>query len=412
MRNPTIFTLSNGIRVVHQHIPSTNIVHCGLFLGIGSRDETTINQGIAHFWEHMAFKGTRRRTSIDIIKSLDSIGGELNAFTDKEKIVFYASARDRYFERAVDVLTDITFQSTFPVKELEKERGVILEEMAMYDDSPDDSLQDELEAVVFRNHPMGMNILGNEMTVRAFRKRDFVTFFANHADNREIVFSCIGNISLENVEKLAVKYLERKPRLRSTARRKKFSVYEQHEKVLQKGVKQSRCAIGRDAYPLMHENRIPFYLLNNILGGPGMNSRLSMSVREKHGLVYSIDSHYHAYSDTGMFALYFGTEPKQVKKCMTLIRREMDKLSTKRLSPSELASAKDQIKGQLALSEENNLGLMIMMGRAVLDHDRVPSLNEVFDKIDAVTAKNLQQVANEMFQEDKLSYLYMEPVVK
>ena len=404
--------MSNGIRVVHQHIPSTNIVHCGLFLGIGSRDETTINQGIAHFWEHMAFKGTRRRTSIDIIKSLDSIGGELNAFTDKEKIVFYASARDRYFERAVDVLTDITFQSTFPVKELEKERGVILEEMAMYDDSPDDSLQDELEAVVFRNHPMGMNILGNEMTVRAFRKRDFVTFFANHADNREIVFSCIGNISLENVEKLAVKYLERKPRLRSTARRKKFSVYEQHEKVLQKGVKQSRCAIGRDAYPLMHENRIPFYLLNNILGGPGMNSRLSMSVREKHGLVYSIDSHYHAYSDTGMFALYFGTEPKQVKKCMTLIRREMDKLSTKRLSPSELASAKDQIKGQLALSEENNLGLMIMMGRAVLDHDRVPSLNEVFDKIDAVTAKNLQQVANEMFQEDKLSYLYMEPVVK
>ena len=412
MKNNAIFTLSNGIRVVYQHVPSTNIVHCGLFLGIGSRDETTINQGIAHFWEHMAFKGTRRRTSLDIIKSLDSIGGELNAFTDKEKIVFYASARDQYFERAVDVLTDITFQSTFPTKELEKERGVILEEMAMYDDSPDDSIQDELEAVIFRNHPMGMNILGNESTVRAFRKRDFVSFFSAHADNRKIVFSVVGNITLDAVERMAIKYLEPKPVLRSHARRKKFSAYEQQEKILQRGAKQSRCAIGRDAYPLEHANRVPFYLLNNIFGGPGMNSRLNLSVREKHGLVYSIDSHYHAYSDTGMFAIYFGTEPSQVKKCMKLIRREMDKLCTKRLSPSELASAKDQIKGQLALSEENNLGIMLMMGRAVLEQDRVPALDELFEKIDSVSARSLQRVANEMFDEDKLSYLFMEPAVK
>src|SRR6188508_1778328 len=173
MRNCTIFELSNGIRVVHQYIPTANIVHCENVLEIGSRDENAATQGIAHFWEHMAFKGTKKRTSLDIIKSLDSVGGELNAFTDKEKIVFYASVRDQYFERAVDVLTDITFQSTFPVKELEKERGVILEEMAMYDDSPDDSIQDELEAVIFSNHPMGMNILGNETTVRTFRKRDF-----------------------------------------------------------------------------------------------------------------------------------------------------------------------------------------------------------------------------------------------
>ena len=409
MSNQVIFTLSNGIRVVYQHVPSTNIVHCGLFLGIGSRDETIMNQGIAHFWEHMAFKGTRKRTSLDIIKSLDSIGGELNAFTDKEKIVFYASARDRYFERAVDVLTDITFQSTFPVKELEKERGVILEEMAMYDDSPDDSIQDELEAVVFRNHPLGMNILGNESTVRAFRKRDFVSFFSAHADNRKIVFSVVGNIPLDAVERMAIKYLEPKPVLRSHARRKKFSAYEQQEKVLHRGAKQSRCAIGRDAYPMEHPNRVPFYLLNNIFGGPGMNSRLNLSVREKHGLVYSIDSHYAAYSDTGMFAIYFGTEPSQVKKCMMLIRREMDKLCTKRLSAKELASAKDQIKGQLALSEESNLGIMLMMGRAVLEQDRVPELNELFEKIDSVTARSIQKVANEMFDEDKLSILFMEP---
>ena len=412
MRTCTVFRLSNGIRVVHQHIPTTNIVHCGIFLGIGSRDESPENQGIAHFWEHMAFKGTKRRTSIDIIESLDSIGGELNAFTDKEKVVFYASVRDQYFERAVDVLTDITFHSTFPKKELEKERGVILEEMAMYFDSPDDSLQDELEAVIFKNHPMGMNILGKEETVRAFKKKDFVSFFAEHADNRKIVFSCIGNISLKQVERLAKKYLERKTIFKSNAKRKKFGTYKQNEKILQRGSKQARCAIGRDAYPLLHENRIPLYLMSNIIGGPGMNSRLSLSVREKHGLVYAIDAHYHAYSDTGMFAIYFGTEPKQVKKCITLIRKEMNKLCIKRLSPSDLASAKEQIKGQLALSEENNLGLMIMMGRAVIDHGRVPLLEELFDKIDKVNSLTLQRVANEMFDETKLSYLFMEPAIK
>ncbi len=412
MRNCTIFKLSNGIRVVHQQITTTNIVHCGIFLGIGSRDENPLNQGIAHFWEHMVFKGTRKRTSLDIIESLDSIGGELNAFTDKEKVVFYASVRDQYVERAVDVLTDITFQSTFPKEEIEKERSVILEEMSMYYDNPDDSLQDELEAVIFRNHPMGMNILGNEETVRAFRKKDFVSFFADHADSRNIVFSCIGNISLSEVERMAKKYLERKPAFKSIVRRKKFGVYDRREKIIQRGAKQSRCAIGRASYPLFDKNRIPFYLMSNILGGPGMNSRLSLSVREKYGLVYAIDAHYLSYSDTGMFAIYFGTEPKQVKKCMTLIRREMDKLAGKRLRPYELASAKEQIKGQLALSEENNLGLMIMMGRAVIDFGTVPQLEEVFDKIDEVSSLDLQEVAEEMFDEEKLSYLFMEPTSK
>jgi predicted Zn-dependent peptidase len=378
-------------------------------LGIGSRDETTDMQGIAHFWEHMAFKGTKRRTSLDIIKSLDSVGGELNAFTDKEKIVFYASVRDEYFERAVDVLTDITFQSTFPEKELEKERGVILEEMAMYFDNPDDALQDELEALIFKGHSIGMNILGNEHTVRSFKKRDFISFFKKHADNRKIVFSCVGNIPLHHVEQVAKLYLENKPKFRSTIKRKRFSSYKQREAILQRGVKQTRCAFGRDAYPLMNENRIPFFLLNNILGGPGMNSRLSLSVREKYGLVYAIDAQYLAYADTGMFAIYFGTEPRQVRKCMALVRRELDRLCHTPLSSRELASAKEQIKGQLAMSEENNQGLMIMMGRAVIDLDRVPLLDEVYQKIDDVNATQLQQIACEMFNEDKLSALIIEP---
>jgi predicted Zn-dependent peptidase len=409
MRKPTIFELSNGIRVVHQYIPTTNIVHCGIVLGIGSRDESVETQGIAHFWEHMAFKGTKRRTSLDIIKSLDSVGGELNAFTDKEKIVFYASVRDQYFERAVDVLTDITFQSTFPEKELEKERGVILEEMAMYFDNPDDALQDELEALIFKGHSIGMNILGSEQTVRSFKKKDFKAFFNKHADNRKIVFTCVGNISLQRVEQIARIYLESLPVLKSNIKRKKFNAYKQREATLHRGVKQTRCAFGRDAYPLMNENRIPFFLLNNILGGPGMNSRLSLSIREKYGLVYAIDAQYMAYADTGMFAIYFGTEPKQVRKCMTLVRRELDRLCNTQLSSRELASAKEQIKGQLAMSEEHNQGLMIMMGRAVIDLDRVPPLEEVYEKINEVDASRLQDIACEMFDEDKLSSLIIEP---
>ena len=409
MRKCTIFELSNGIRVVHQYIPTTSIVHCGIVIGIGSRDETIDTQGIAHFWEHMAFKGTKKRTSIDIIKCLDSVGGELNAFTDKEKIVFYASVRDQYFERAVDVLTDITFQSTFPEKELEKERGVILEEMAMYFDNPDDALQDELEALIFKGHAIGMNILGNEQTVRSFKKKDFVSFFKKHADSRKIVFSCVGNIPLAQVEKIAKMYLETRPVFKSNVKRKKFSAYKQREAILQRGVKQTRCAFGRDAYPLMNYKRIPFFLLNNILGGPGMNSRLSLSIREKYGLVYAIDAQYMAYADTGMFAIYFGTEPKQVSKCMTLVRRELDKLCDTPLSARELASAKEQLKGQLALSEENNQGLMIMMGRAVIDLDRVPPLEEVYENINDVDASMLQDIACEMFSEDKLSSLIIEP---
>src|SRR5688500_18310262 len=208
MRNIRIFTLSNGIRVVHQQLATTKIVHCGLILDIGSRDETPENQGIAHFWEHMAFKGTKRRRAFHIINSLDAIGGELNAYTDKEKVVFYASVRDQYFEKAVDILSDITFFSVFPENQIEKERGVILEEMAMYFDSPDESLQDEFEAIVYKDHPLGMNILGKPETVKSFRKKDFLTFFKNNLSTEKIVFSCVGNISVDEVERLARKYFE------------------------------------------------------------------------------------------------------------------------------------------------------------------------------------------------------------
>jgi predicted Zn-dependent peptidase len=395
--------------VVHQRITTSAIVHCGLVLDIGSRDESILNQGIAHFWEHMAFKGTRKRKTLDIINSLDSVGGELNAYTDKEKIAFYASVRKEYFERAVDLLSDITFHSVFPEKELEKERGVILEEMAMYLDSPDESLQDEFESIVFKNHPMGMNILGRAETINAFQKKDFVSFFKGHINAKKVVFSCVGDIALEEVERLAKKYLENFKTHQLNGRRKKFASYKPGYQVLERTVKQAKCAIGGEAYPVHNGNRVPLYLLVNILGGPGMNSRLNLSLREKYGLVYSVDAHYIPYSDTGMFAVFFGTEPKQLDKCINLVKKELLKFCDKPLSRRQLAAAKEQIKGQLAMSEENNLSLMLMMARSVLLYNRVPRLEEIFQTIDNTDAQKLQDVAQDIFDEKKLSLLTMVP---
>jgi predicted Zn-dependent peptidase len=407
--NVKIFRLSNGIRVVHQQLATTKIVHCGIILDIGSRDENPENQGIAHFWEHMAFKGTKRRRSFNIINSLDSVGGELNAYTDKEKVVFYASVRDEYFERAVDVLSDITFYSVFPDHQIDKERGVILEEMAMYHDSPDDSLQDEFESIVYKDHPMGMNILGKPETVNSFTQRDFLEFFRQHLSTDKIVFSCVGNISLEEVERIARKYLEDVRKKKAKAKRKRFKIYKPLEQILQRTVKQAKCAIGRDAYSIMSENRIPLFLLVNILGGPGMNSKLNLALREKHGFVYSIDAHYIPYTDTGMFAVFFGTEPKQLDKCISLVRKEFDRFCDKPLTKRQLASAKEQMKGQLAMAEENNLSLMLSMGRSVLDLGRVPSLEEIYYQIDEISSFKLRDVAQDIFDERKLSYLIMEP---
>lgn len=409
MRNIEIFTLSNGIRVVHQQLLTTKIVHCAIILDIGSRDEEPKNQGIAHFWEHMAFKGTKRRRSFNIINSLDSVGGELNAYTDKEKVVFYASVRDEYFERAVDVLSDITFDSVFPDYQIEKERGVILEEMAMYQDSPDDSLQDEFESLVYKGHPMGMNILGKPETVNSFTQKDFLKFFRQHLSTDRIAFSCVGNITLDEVERVARKFLEGVRKKKAKSRRKKFRTYKPHEKILERSVKQAKCAIGRDAYPVVNDKRVPLFLLVNMLGGPGMNSRLNLVLRERHGFVYSIDAHYIPYTDTGMFAVFFGTEPRQLDRCLSLVRKELNRFCDQPLTKRQLASAKEQLKGQLAMAEENNLGLMLSMGRSVLDLGRVPSLEEIYHQIDEISALELRDIAQEIFDDSKMSYLIMKP---
>jgi predicted Zn-dependent peptidase len=402
------FMLPSGIRVIYQRIPTTKIFHCGLFLDIGSRDESTTNQGIAHFWEHMAFKGTRKRSSFEIISSLDAVGGELNAFTEKEKVVFYASVRDQFAERAIDLLADIVFHSVFPEDQIERERKVILEEMTMYYDTPDESIHDEFDAVVFKNHPMGMNILGTAQSVNAIKRKDFLTFLKSHLDTSRIVFSCVGSLPVAEIEKLARKYITAS-KTKRVKKRKKAGVYTPRNIELKRDIKQVRCAIGGDAYAVNHKNRIPFYLLVNMLGGPGMNSRLNLSLRERYGLVYAIEAHYTPYTDTGLFSIYFGSEPKQLDRCIKLVNAEFDRLCQKKLSAKKLEEAKEQLKGQLAMAEENNLSLMIMMGRSILDRSYVPTLEEIFTNIDEITAQKLLTISQEIFPTKRLSYLKMLP---
>lgn len=409
MRDYEIYRLKNGIRVIHNRVSTTKIVHCGLMLDIGSRDESTTNQGIAHFWEHMAFKGTRKRKAFHILNRLESLGGELNAYTDKEKILFYASVRDDYFERSVELLTDITFDSIFPETQIEKERHVILEEMSMYHDDPDDSLQDEFDGVVFAGHSLGMNILGTDKTIRAFKRKDFRSFIKSHLDTRKIVFSCVGNIPMEQVIRMAEKYLGSVPASTSKRKRVHFGGYKPKEVIQKRPVKQARCALGRTAYSFSDDKRSPFYMLTSILGGSGMNSRLNLALREKHGFVYSIGAQYVPFTDTGLFVISFGTEPSQMKKGIELVKHELKRLRDEPLGVKQLASSKEQILGQIAMAEENNISFMIMMARNLLDQGHVTSLEEIFERVKGTSALKLQELANEMFDERKLSYLIMEP---
>jgi predicted Zn-dependent peptidase len=378
-------------------------------LDVGSRDENTENQGIAHFWEHMAFKGTRKRNSFHILNRLESVGGELNAFTDKEKICFFASLRDEYLERAIELLCDITFHSTFPKAQVERERHVILEEMAMYYDDPDGALQDEFDALLFPKHSMGMNILGTNETVKSFNRKHFTDFIKSNLDTTRIVLSVVGNVESDVIFELAEKYLARIPKQRAHRKRKSFENYRGHNKSIARPIKQSRCAIGRTAFSIHHEERLLLYFLNNILGGPGMNSKLNMSLREKHGYVYSVGSQFVPFSDTGIFVITFGTEPTQIPKAIDLTKKELYKLMDTPMGDRQLSTAKEQFMGQMAMGEENNGGYMLMMARNILDLGYIPQIDDLFKKIKQATAKDVQKLAQSLFDDKDMSVLVIKP---
>ncbi|MCF1751343.1 M16 family metallopeptidase [Mariniradius sediminis] len=397
--------LPNGIRIVHQEIPHTRLVHCGFVLNIGSRDESKEQEGLAHFWEHMAFKGTRKRKAFHIINRLESLGGELNAYTTKEKVCFYASLLKDHFGKAAELLYDITFHSIFPKKQIEKERQVILEEMSMYRDSPEDSIQDDFDELVFEGHALGRNILGNEETVKSFGQEDFFDFISTRFDTTQIVFSVVGNVSFKKVLQQVEGVLAEIPAKRSLYVRSKFASYQPKTKTLEKDITQAHCAIGKPAYSMYDPRRFQLYLLNNILGGPSMNSRLNLALREKHGYVYSVESNYQAYSDTGFIGVFFGTEPGTAGKAKKLVLHEMEKLRTRKMGSLQLHMAKEQAIGQMAMAEENYAALMLVFGKNLLDKGRIDSLDTIFGIIRETTAEDILTIANEALDPNQLSYL-------
>jgi predicted Zn-dependent peptidase len=404
-----IHTFDNGIRLLHKQVRSTQVAHCGIMLDMGSRDEKPHQQGLAHFWEHLAFKGTAKRSSLQIINRLETVGGELNAYTTKEKVCFHASVLVPYFERATELLTDITFHSIFPEKQLEKERNVILEEMSMYYDSPEDAIQDDFDELLFPNHQLGCNILGNRESVQSFSRNDLLTFITENLNTHRVVFSSVSKLPFKKVIKIVEKYISQIPSQKASLQRLTPTEYSPINQKVARSVSQAHVALGRPAYSLLHNNRLPFFMLVNLLGGPGMNSRLNLSVREKNGLVYSIDAHYNPYIDSGFWGIYFATEARQVNKTMDLIDREFKKLREIALTKTALEQTKNQLMGQMAMSEESNMSFMLMMAKSILDLDRVDSLDEIFTQIKSVSNTQLQDLANEMFRLEDLSSLIFLP---
>lgn len=409
MQDFYLHELPNGIRIVHKQVVHTKIVHCGFILDIGSRDEKPYQQGMAHFWEHMAFKGTLKRKAFHILNRLDAVGGELNAYTTKEKICFYASVLDSYLENALELLTDITFHSTFPDKQIEKERGVILEEMSMYEDSPEDALQDIFDTLVFPDHPLGHNILGTTDTLNSFQRDHFLEFVQQNLDSGRIILSVVGNISQKKAIRLAEKYLAALPRFTAQQQRLPFTAYAPVHQVQERSIMQAHYVMGRPAFALKDEQRLPFFMLTNILGGPANTSRLNMALREKRGYVYNVDASYTPYTDTGLFSISFATEPGQLQKSKKLIEQEFRRLVEKPLGTQQLHAAREQLIGQLAMAEENNASLMLMMGKSILDMGRIEGLEDIFGRIRQITAAELQGLAGEMLQPQAFSSLTLHP---
>jgi predicted Zn-dependent peptidase len=403
-----LITLKNGIRVIHKPTQS-EVAHCGFIINTGSRDENIVENGIVHFIEHAIFKGTKKRKAYHILNRIDNVGGEINAYTTKENTSIYASFTKDYFERALELLTDILFSSTYPENEIEKEKEVIIDEINSYLDTPYEQIYDDFEEQVFNNHPLGMNILGTEKTVKKINRNKILSFIQQNYNTDQIVFSVVGNIPFKKIQRLCSKYIEPIKEKSSPQNRITFKNYKPNQTTLEKDVYQTHCIIGNEAYHAHHKNKNGFILLNNILGGPAMNSRLNMGIREKHGYTYNIESSYTIFSDTGLFYIYLGTDQKHIDKCIKLVHKELKLLREKKISASQLQKAKQQLIGQVTLSEENNCNVMLGMGKSVLLYNKVDSLEKTYQKINELTENDLQNIAQEIFDKNRLSSLIFSP---
>ncbi len=413
-------TLSNGMRVVHQ--PSTSaVVYCGIAVSVGSRHEESGEEGLAHFCEHATFKGTQRRRAIQVMNCLESVGGELNAFTNKEDTVYYAAIQREHFGRAVDLLTDIVFHSTYPEAELVHERDVVCDEIESYNDTPSELIFDEFENLLFCGHPLGHNILGTAQSVSGFSTAETTRFTKRHYIPSRCVFFVAGDISFDRLlrrletlcpvaafgygESLAAPCQESVAPVGGDAA---VSAAQAQASNIRLDTHQSHVMMGHRGYAFSDERRMPLFLLNNLLGGPSMSNRLNVSLRERRGLVYTVESVTTSYSDTGCWAVYFGCDHHDVARCTRLVHRELQRLVDRPISERQLSAAKRQLKGQLAIGYENVEQRTIDMARTFLHYDRMRSLSDVCSEIDAVTAEQMHRVAQELFLPSALTTLIIE----
>ena len=399
-----LYTLDNGIRLVHHRIPGL-VSHCGLIINTGSRDETVPEHGIAHFIEHMLFKGTKKRKAYHILSRLEDVGGELNAYTTKEETAIHASFLKEDYERAIELISDITFNSVFPEKEIEKEKDVVIEEISSYLDSPSELIFDDFEELIFSDQPIGRNILGTPESVKSFSKKKINDFISNNYNTRQMVFCSVGNISDEKILKLFKTHFANIVTENNIERDNKTWLYKPASVTKKMDTYQNHCIMGNIAYNLKDNRRMGMFLLNNILGGQGLNSRLNLSLREKNGLAYNVESSYNPYVDTGIFSIYFGTDSQYLNKSISIALYELKKLRTSRLGTIQLSKAKNQIKGYLARGYENYESLMLSLGKSLLIFDKIDSIEDLCRKIDAVTASELLETANDIFEPSKMSTL-------
>ena len=400
-------TLDNGLRIIH--LPSdSKVVYCGYQINAGTRDEEPGEEGLAHFCEHVTFKGTERRKAWHILNCLESVGGDLNAYTNKEGTVYYSAILKEHIARAVDLLSDIVFHSVYPQAEIDKEVEVICDEIESYNDSPAELIYDEFENILFKDSSLGHNILGTAEQVRSFTTEDALRFTRKLYRPDNVIFFAYGDIDFKKLVKLVRRALadDDSGKLAAEKLPKNYpSVGEEiagQTIVMQKNTHQAHVMIGTRAYDVNDDRRMPLYLLNNILGGPGMNAKLNLALREHNGLVYTVESTMVAYGDTGTWSIYFGCDEHDIKRCLRLVRKELDRMMEKPLSDSQLKAAKKQIKGQIGVACDNRENFALDFGKSFLHYGWEKNVDCLYEQVEAITSQQIQDVARELFDKNRL----------
>lgn len=414
------YTLDNGLRIIH--LPSdSKVVYCGYQINAGTRNEEPGEEGLAHFCEHVTFKGTERRKAWHILNCLESVGGDLNAYTNKEGTVYYSAILKEHIARAVDLLTDIVFHSVYPQAEIDKEVEVICDEIESYNDSPAELIYDEFENIIFKGSQLGHNILGTAEQVRSFKTEDALRFTRKLYRPDNAIFFAYGDIDFKKLVRLLKKsFLSEERRVKSEKfnspeAQTQFNIqhltfntqhsFEGQTIVMQKNTHQAHVMIGTRAYDVNDSRRMPLYLVNNMLGGPGMNAKLNLALREHNGLVYTVESTMVAYGDTGVWSIYFGCDEHDVKRCLRLVRKELDKFMQKPLSEAQLKAAKKQIKGQIGVACDNRENFALDFGKSFLHYGWEKNVDRLYEQVDEITAEQIQAVAQELFDKDRLTTL-------